>query len=246
MKTREFYNSQAFEEGAIITGRIRKAAKMFATRGGPYERLLDIGCGVGNIALYLKEATGAEEVYGVEIAENQVRAAWQRGVQAVALDMNVGNVPFEDGFFDAIFCGEVIEHLVDTDHLLEEIYRTLSPQGLCVLTTPNLAAWYNRLALLLGFQPFYTQVSFHHPVGRLPLVGGFGAGGHLRVFTLRALKGLVQVHRLRVVAVAGASIFDMDVPSRMPLLQRAAGPIDRLFSLKPSLSCDIIIALAKE
>ena len=176
MRLKKFYDSQA-GEAAIVSGRIRKAAKMFARRGGPYERLLDIGCGVGNIALYLKEAVGAREVYGVEIAEKQVKAARQKGVEAFAVDVGVERLPFDDGFFDVIFCGEVIEHLIDTDHLLDEVYRTLSPKGLCVLTTPNLAAWYNRLTLLLGFQPFYTQVGFHHPVGRLPLVGGFGAGG---------------------------------------------------------------------
>lgn len=245
MKIRHFYDSQP-GEGILITGRIRKVAKMFSRRGRSYNRLLDIGCGAGKIAIYLKEATGAGEVYGVEIAEKQVETARENGVQALSMDVGLERLPFDDDFFDAIFCGEVIEHLVDTDHLLDEIYRTLSPKGVCVLTTPNLAAWYNRATLFLGYQPFFTQVSFHHPVGRLPFVGGFGAGGHLRVFTLRALKGLVQTHRFRIVAVGGGSISDMDTSARVPSLQRVAAPIDRLFTLWPSLSCDMLLALAKE
>jgi SAM-dependent methyltransferase len=203
---------------------------------------------VGNIALYLKEATGAKEVYGVEIAEKQVEAARHQGVQAVCLDVGTERLPFEDGFFDAIFCGEVIEHLVDTDHLLDEIYRTLSPKGLCVLTTPNLAGWYNRLALLFGYQPFPTSVSFEYGAGYPGLMGRRPGGGHLRVFTYAALVQLLKFHSFTVLDAAGAGILESAPPahlSRARLAVRVVAPIDRALCFFPSLSGHVIVAVAK-
>jgi SAM-dependent methyltransferase len=208
-------------------------------------RFLDVGCGVGDMALYLGRILGARRVFGVEISAKHAEEAQTRGVDAAVLDIDTEPLPFEDEYFDAVFCGEIIEHLFDTDHLLEEVRRVLSPTGFCIITTPNLAAWYNRLTLLLGFQPFYTQVSFQHAAGRIPYVGGSGAGGHFRVFVLRSLLELVRLRGYTVAALEGASYLDMDSSCRPSLLQRTLAPIDRLFSLFPSLSCDMILGLHK-
>ncbi len=40
--------------------------------------------------------------------------------------MNVDRLPFDDGFFDLVTATEVLEHLYDTDHALDEIRRVLS------------------------------------------------------------------------------------------------------------------------
>lgn len=191
----EYYAEQAEFRmtGAEIEGRVRKAAKLFQKNLGAVDKLLDIGCGVGTVGLYLQEILRAKEVCGVEISEKRAEAARARGVHAVLKDLNQGSIPFGDGSFDAIFCGEVIEHLVDPDQLLDEIARLLSPAGVCVLTTPNLACWYNRLALLLGWQPFDTSVSFRYEVGRPKfLVTDYGCRDHLRAFTYRALRELLR------------------------------------------------------
>ena len=46
-------------------------------------------------------------------------------------------IPFQDGQFDAIFAGEVIEHVTDVERTLHEWRRVLKPGGVAIITTPN-------------------------------------------------------------------------------------------------------------
>lgn len=249
-----FYETEAahHDVGVSIDGRIGRAGRMFRQHLGSARRLLDIGCGGGEIAGYLGGTLGAKELYGVEISDKRAQAARRVGVDVVRLDLNQEALPFESGFFEAVFCGEVIEHVTDTDHLLEEIYRVLAPRGLCVLTTPNLAAWFNRLALFLGWQPFETSVSLRHEVGRpKSLVSTWGCRGHLQVFTYRALRELLAAHGLRIVDAAGvrlSEIYGFGGWSEKPLralVERVAYPVDAVCSASPSLACRMVVALRK-
>ena len=220
--------------GSPHYGRIQKAIHAFQKHAPRVERLLDVGCDDGRISLAIKEAIGAEEVYGIEAFEEAYQAALDRGVKCVRMDLDRENFPFPDGHFDAIFCGEVIEHLFDTDHLLDEIYRTLSPKGVLVISTPNLAAWHNRLVLLLGFQPYFINPSMRHLVGRAPPKGAMH-GEHIRAFTLRGFKELVSLHCFHIIAVQGiANSEGGDRPMRQPL--RA---LDDLLAKVPSLAHDL-------
>ena len=171
-----------------VDDRIKKVLKLASELKGRTENLLDIGCGDGINTVLLKEALGASAVYGIDISPGACEAAGQRGVDSICFDIEEGILPFPDEYFDAIFCGEIIEHLFDTDHLLDEIYRLLKPGCSCIITTPNLAAWYNRLSLLLGFQPHLTAASLeHYQAGKL-FRGTSGGRDHIRVMTLRAFS----------------------------------------------------------
>lgn len=249
-----FYEREAahHDVGHTVDGRIRRAARMFRRHLNGTPRLLDVGCGNGDIAQYLREVLAAQEVHGVEISQKRAESARLKGVQAVQLDLNQDELPFPDDYFQAIFCGEIIEHLSHTDRLLEGLHRVLAPAGLCVLTTPNLGAWFNRLALLLGWQPFETSTSLKYEVGRpRALVSDWGCRGHLQLFTARALRELLAAHGFRVVTMSGttlAEIYGLSPWSAKPLraaLERVLLPLDRLLSWRPSLACRLIVAFRK-
>lgn len=256
MNVGAYYKSQAEfrDTGAEIDGRVQKAARLFHKHQRRAERLLDIGCGVGAVGLYLGRILNVKEVYGVEISEKRAEAAREKGIQAVLCDINQGHLPFEDGKFDAIFCGEIIEHLVDPDYLLDEIRRILAPEGMCVLTTPNLACWYNRIALVLGWQPFDTSVSFRYEVGRPKfLVSEYGCRDHLRVFTFRALRELLETRGFKIVESKGCSLVDVIVPSvgwngrqLRNAIYRAALPLDSLLGKNPHFGTRVVVAFKKQ
>lgn len=46
------------------------------------------------------------------------------------------NLPFEDEFFDVIFCNHVLEHIVDDKKAMQEIFRVMKPGGWGILQVP--------------------------------------------------------------------------------------------------------------
>ncbi len=62
----------------------------------------------------------------------------------------VPGAPFQPASFDAVVCGDLVEHLRDPSAALARLRPLLRPNGRLVLTTPNVANWAMRLSLLGG------------------------------------------------------------------------------------------------
>jgi methionine biosynthesis protein MetW len=237
----EFY-SKGYYAGLAPEPRFRKVLEIAGKLGG--KKLLDIGCGDGTYTLVLKDLLKTEETVGIEISPEAVGLAKEKGIKACQLDIDEEKFPFEDESFDIIYCGEIIEHLFNPDRLLEEIRRTLKPGGRCIITTPNLAGWSNRLALLLGYQPFATSVSPEHEgAGKLMLKGDEGQWGHIRVFTIRALKELLKIHSFKIIQTAGCPVSINT--SSSGLLVGGIKDFDKVISIFPSLASRVIVVVQK-
>jgi SAM-dependent methyltransferase len=104
-------------------------------------RVLDAGCGLAYGSTILAEA-GASEVIGVDNAEPVVEAAQARVPEKVRLEQgDVARLRFRDDSFDVVVCFEVIEHVDDTDAVLDEFRRVLRPGGLLAISSPNRDAY---------------------------------------------------------------------------------------------------------
>lgn len=168
------------------------------------KRILDVGCGDGSLTIRFRDKLAASETVGLEISEDGVSIAQGRGVDARVVNLDTDVFPFENDSFDFILCAEVIEHLFDPDHLLQEMSRVLKSSGILLLTTPNIASWYDRFALLLGFQPISIPVSLGHPETGRPFGLKSNAGReHIRFFTQRALKETLLRYELTPVKALG-------------------------------------------
>ena len=166
---RRVFSSRTFE---ARESRLRKALAMLQRE--PHRgRLLDVAAGSGIAAEAL--AGQGWEVVATDISEDLVDQIRARGVDARVHDLSSGPLPFEDASFAAVFAGEIIEHLVDTTAFLDEVRRVLSPGGIVVLTTPNLASLENRLRLLVGRYPIWVEYAL-------------GGQGHVRAYTLPTLR----------------------------------------------------------
>ncbi|EKD50788.1 MAG: hypothetical protein ACD_62C00428G0006 [uncultured bacterium] len=191
----------------------------------PQQSLIDVGCGNGSVLNYLKVHYGDSFAYtGIDLFKNE-----QEGIRFLQADLNQ-NFAKELGPYDVVLSCEVLEHVVDTDHFINEIKKLLSDQGLLILTTPNLGSFLNRLLLAFGFQPLHTEVSWVSPyLGREVLykighIAKSPAAGHLRLFTHRALRAFLVYHGFEVVAV------DSFVP-----YEGSMKIISKLFSFFPAL-----------
>jgi len=173
-------------------------------------RLLDCGCGDGEITMEVAQGVGAREIWGIEIIEANAVKARQRGIKVARGDLNKP-FPFESERFDVVHGANIIEHLYDTDMFLKEVYRVLKLGGYFIVSTCNLAAFHNIFFLLLGRQPPPADVSDEFQVGVWNASVRKNPGGpcHRRMFTLRALKGLLECHGFKVEKSVGAGFYPL-------------------------------------
>ena len=133
---------------------------------------------------------------GLEIVPEHIATLRSRGIEPILGSLDDG-IALPDGAVDLVVGSHVIEHVADTDKLVQECFRVLKPGGRLALITPNLGAAINILFLILGKQPTVAEVSdvalpgTWSPRGReVRRVGP----GHRRLFTKGALSGLLEYH----------------------------------------------------
>ncbi|MFN7724994.1 MAG: methionine biosynthesis protein MetW [Rubrivivax sp.] len=112
-------------------------------------RVLDLGCGSGELLAWLQQHKGCTG-YGVEIDDAKVHAAVQRGVNVVQLNLDEGLALFDDRSFDVVLQLDTLQHLRNTEHMLRETARV---GRIGVVSFPNFAHWPNRLAVVRGRMP---------------------------------------------------------------------------------------------
>jgi methionine biosynthesis protein MetW len=115
----------------------------------PGSRVLDLGCGNGELLAYLKSQRGCSG-YGIEIADANVLACAQLGVNVIQLNLEEGLAMFEDKSFDVVLQLDTMQHLRNTEKMLRETARV---GRIGVVSFPNFAHWPNRLSVASGRMP---------------------------------------------------------------------------------------------
>jgi len=195
-----------------------------------------MGCNDGKLTMEMARLLRPEEIYCIDIDENALNIARSRGLKTYKADLSSDRLPIQDGSADLVTALEVIEHLVNPDNMLREAYRILRNHGYLLITTPNLASWVNRLVMLLGYQPYNCEISTEILAGVPWKARTFAKpAGHIRPYTLRALREVLTYHGFEIIDVKGASGVE---PRELRI-------IDAIFSLRPSLARRLIILARK-
>jgi SAM-dependent methyltransferase len=98
-------------------------------------RVLEVGCGLGELAARIASELGAQ-VVAVDLSPRMVELARGRGVDAQQGD--VQRLPFVDGDFDCSTANWMLYHVPDLDRGLRELARTLRPHGRLVAAANGL------------------------------------------------------------------------------------------------------------
>jgi len=162
---------------------------------------VDIGCGDGAYSSHLAKLTGAKKIVGIDHDPRLVKKAKKNQVDVFLEDLN-SPLSLKSSMADVVVANQVIEHIAKTDMLMKEVFRILKPGGSAVFCTPNLASWHNIFALIMGWQPFSSQVSDEYFLGNPAHPNNFKKiqeeQAHLRLFTLRSLSDLGKIHHFTV------------------------------------------------
>lgn len=108
-------------------------------------RILDLGCGKGEVSRYISEENS---VYGLDISKIALKEG--KAYMDTAVVGDAEKLPFKDQVFDLVLFSESIYYLDDPIVSLKEIRRVLKPEGVLVLTcgTANAPSLWPMLLLL--------------------------------------------------------------------------------------------------
>jgi SAM-dependent methyltransferase len=118
-------------------------------------RVLEVGCGWGELAEWIARETGAE-VVAVDLSLRMVQLTAERGIEASVAD--VQSLPFENGTFDVVVAAWMLYHVPDLARGLAEIARVLRPGGTFVAAT-NSRLHLQELRDLVGSGPSTLKFS---------------------------------------------------------------------------------------
>ncbi len=112
-------------------------------------RVLDLGCGNGELLALLRDRKGCTG-YGIDSADANVHACVQRGVNVIQLNLDEGLALFDDASFDVVLQLDTLQHLRNTAHMLRETARV---GRIGIVSFPNFAHWPNRVRVASGRMP---------------------------------------------------------------------------------------------
>jgi len=96
-------------------------------------RVLDVGCGAGQVVGRLTEA--GYEAYGVDVSEPSIARARQFSERCLLYDGQ--RLPFADNYFASAGALNVLEHVEAAEEFIRELVRVVQPGGKIVLSSPN-------------------------------------------------------------------------------------------------------------
>jgi methionine biosynthesis protein MetW len=132
----------------------------------PGARVLDLGCGNGQLLRTLWEARQAPG-YGVEIDDASVLACVENDVNVLQVDLESGLSLFADRSFDCVILSETLQTIHRTELLMREMLRVGRE---AIVSFPNFGHWNARLQVALGRMPvsdtlpyqWYETPNVHH------------------------------------------------------------------------------------
>jgi SAM-dependent methyltransferase len=138
----------------------------------PGGRVLDVGCGMGRLLSRLPE----HERFGMDISAGYLEHAVAQSLEVCLA--KVEDMPYVDGFFDTVVCTDVLEHVIDLNAAVTQLFRVTKQGGHLVVRVPyreNLAPYLDpaypyALAHLRNFDEHSLRLLFEK-VYRAQVVG---------------------------------------------------------------------------
>ena len=126
-------------------------------------RILDLGCGTGQLSARLAGTHTDAAVTGCDFSSGMLRQAAARSDVVDWVRGDAGCLPFGDGSFDAVVSSEAFHWFPDQRRAAEELFRVVTPRGLVLVALVNtparaIADGTHAASRLVG-EPFYWPTS---------------------------------------------------------------------------------------
>lgn len=123
------------------------------------EKILDIGVCTGVFySNYLSEYLEKGSVYGIDIQQEFLDIAAQRGIHTSKINLDTEALPYENKNFDMVIADGILEHTLRPREMFQEMSRVLTPGGRLVVIVPNAVSSKRRWRMLRGDSQFFPLI----------------------------------------------------------------------------------------
>lgn len=158
-ETRRYFDRVAEDYDASYDGRFVRCMYREVVRRAvslPGDRVLDLGCGNGNLIRMLREVKQAS-CWGADLSSQMIREAGKNLGDKVNLTVaDAAALPYGDGQFDIVICNASFHHYTEPERAVEEIRRVLKTGGTLILGDPTIPGRLGPEA----FEPGGSQAGF--------------------------------------------------------------------------------------
>jgi len=145
MKSNIAQNSQIRHDFALI-------AKWIV----PNSKVLDLGCGDGDLLGYLRD-TKQVKGYGVEKDDASWLTCMKNGIDVIQMDLEAGLSGFEAQSFDVVVLSQTLQAVQNTEGIVREMLRVGRE---AIVTFPNFGYWRHRYQLIAGQMPVSKNLPY--------------------------------------------------------------------------------------
>ena len=124
-------------------------------------RVLDVGCGDGFFTAKILQRFNLKNVYGLDISSKAVDLARLKHPEINFKQDALNHIPEETNSIDSITMIEVIEHLVDIEGTLKELFRVMKPGGILLIATTDFN-WLKQVIIAIFFFEKYFYPTNPH------------------------------------------------------------------------------------
>ncbi len=123
----------------------------------PGSRVLDLGCGKGDLLDFLKKNKSVDGT-GIEHNETKVAQCIEKGVSVLQGDIKEEVMDYPDGTFDYVILSQTLQQVYEPSDLIRSLLR-IGKKG--IVSFPNFSYWSVRLQLLgTGYAPITKQLPY--------------------------------------------------------------------------------------
>jgi methionine biosynthesis protein MetW len=123
----------------------------------PGAKVLELGCGEGDLLLWLRQNRQVRE-RGIEIKESKVVRCIEKGISVLQGDINTEIMDYPDQAFDFAICSQTLQQVYDPVFLIRSMLRVADR---CVVSFPNFGHYKTRIQLMFtGCAPVTKELPY--------------------------------------------------------------------------------------
>ena len=119
-------------------------------------KVLDLGCGDGELLNYLKKERNITG-YGIEKDPDKWLKSLKIGINVLQVDIEAGLPEFEDNSFDVVILSKTIQSMHNTEEIIDEMLRVGKQ---VIVTFPNFGYWKDRIQSIQGVMPKSKELPY--------------------------------------------------------------------------------------